>query len=345
MSLLAVAAQTDTRANARITVYHDGTVDKAMCTSRAIFARPGWIARHDDLIAKLPWDAYCSACHGHVPQRLIEHKSTAVKDTAAKDKNIAHSKNRAKAQLYDYIRDNSCLDTFCTLTLDKKYCDRKDADALAARLQTYLSNRVRRENLHYVAVYEYHKDGALHVHMLCNHDALKLTPARNWKTGRLVKHKGKDGRWHQIYNISDWRFGFTTAERCYGFRHAIANYVSKYISKSELKIRGRWYMHSHNLTLPEHRYFTVDYSAVTGKLYTVPERSARLEIKYTTPEQIAQHIDVERDWNTIYSTFVRQGISLDRAPKEQSSSAAGDLELTLREIDGTRTETAASFAT
>lgn len=88
MSLLAVETKQDIQANARLTVYHDGTVDKAMCTSRAIFVRPGWISRSNDIISKLPWDAYCAACHGHVPQQIIEHKkiTTTAAATAANKK-------------------------------------------------------------------------------------------------------------------------------------------------------------------------------------------------------------------------------------------------------------------
>jgi len=289
------------RRNARITIYSDGEIADARVCSRNIFRDDGW-AKMDkhDYIEKckdmMPTDDYLKICAtGSVPawllatERHINRKQKNVK----KNENVEHSRRRAKQHIYNYIRDNRKLDMFCTLTIAPEHAERFDPDELGKKLHDYLAHRVARRGLQYVAVYEYHKrDNALHVHMLCNQSALKLQRAINYKTGKKLSHKDKNGHWHAIYNVSDWRLGFTTAIKCYGNRCAIANYISKYVSKSEKKIRGRWYMHSHNLSYPTYKYFQCDYSKTIGSVQNI--KGANLHIKYTTVEQIAKNIDWER---------------------------------------------------
>ena len=289
------------RRNARITIYSDGETADARVASRNIFRADGWqkMDKHD-YIEKcenmMPDDDYLKICNtGSVPawllatERHINRKQKNVK----KNENVERGRRRAKQHIYNYIRDNRKLDMFCTMTIAPEHSERFNPDELGKKLHDYLSHRVSRRGLQYVAVYEYHKhDNALHVHMLCNQSALKLQRAINYKTGKKLSHKDKNGHWHAIYNITDWQLGFTTAIKCYGNRSAIANYITKYVSKSERKIRGRWYMHSHNLSYPTYKYFQCDYQKIIGSVQNI--KGANLHIKYTTVEQIAKNIDYER---------------------------------------------------
>lgn len=285
--------------NARITVYENGETDDARAYSRNIFLADGWEKKKRDIIALLPEETYIAACHGHIPYQLISHKIEMKKaDCSASEiarrnaESLKRSRRRAIEAIYEYIRNNDEMDCFCTLTLA---ADREDVDKLAKHLKEFLGKSVQRDNLHYIGVYEYHHDArALHVHLLCNQSALALVRATNAHTGKALSHKDKRGHWHAIYNISNWKFGFSTAMKVYGNRIAIAKYVTKYVTKSERKIRGRWYIHSHNIDRPEHRYYQVCYRDVIGKIVEAPAQ-AHLHIKYTSPEQIALHIDKERD--------------------------------------------------
>ena len=346
----------DLGCNARITVYADGTVDDAICCSRNIYTQPGYEQMSYSPISRLPWEQYSAACHGHVPHQLIAQVKQHSTHGSAADSAAAlrRSRRRAIESVYEYIRNNTDLDCFVTLTLAQ---ERQDVDKLAAHLKEYLGKAVQRSGLKYIAVYEYHHDGkALHVHLLCNQSALDLVRATSARTGRQLSHKDAHGHWHAVYNVANWRYGYSTAIKCYGNRIAIAKYVTKYVTKSEKKIRGRWYMHSHNIARPAHRYYQVCYNDVIGRAVTAPPE-AHLTIKYTTPEQIALHIDTERDLHcdrarSALSALAKQKydkwyfyFALDRAPEGQLSSAAGDLDRTSKKGNGTRTVATQKFAT
>ena len=332
----------DARRNARVTVYSNGEVADARVASRNIFRDTGWekMNKHDYIDKckdMMPAQDYLQICDtGIVPAWLLatERHIKQKRKNEQKEENVKRSRRRAIESVYEYIRNNTDLDCFVTLTLAQ---ERQDVDKLAAHLKEYLGKAVQRSGLKYVAVYEYHHDGkALHVHLLCNKSALQLRRAINYSTGKKLSHQDKHGHWHAIYNVSNWRYGYSTAIKCYGNRIAIAKYVTKYVTKSEKKIRGRWYMHSHNIARPAHQYYQVCYNDVIGRAVTAPPE-AHLTIKYTTPEQIALHIDTERDLHCDQKYHLSYFYFLDRAPEGQLSSAAGDLDRTSKKGNGTRT--------
>ena len=132
---------------------------------------------------------------------------------------LERSARRARAQLMEYI-DASDLDLFFTLTLAPDKIDRHDYKAAVRAFGTWADNRVRRRGLRYVAVPELHRDGAVHFHGLCNADAC-----------RLVDSGRRDRAGRKIWNLADWKIGFTTAVQLDGSREAVAHYVAKYIMK------------------------------------------------------------------------------------------------------------------
>lgn len=154
----------------------------------------------------------------------------------------AKGRSRARSKLYDLVRCNWQLDTMVTLTLDPAQIDRTAYPDIIKALSTWLSNRVRRDGLTYVAVPEYHADGeAIHIHGLCNWDALRTTYSGVKQRGRMV------------YNVTDWALGFSAAVRlgCTDAdRQAVAAYVAKYITKGGRKVGGRYFLHGGKLTRP-----------------------------------------------------------------------------------------------
>lgn len=151
-------------------------------------------------------------------------------------------RRRAMVRLFDYVRCNWDLDCMFTMTFDKEQIDRTSYEDIIKEVGQWLSNRVRRSGLKYIAVPEYHADGAaIHLHGMCNFAALQTK-----YSGVLQNGKG-------VYNITDFPFGFTAVKKIGSGdqdRHAVAVYVSKYITKSSTKVGGRYYLHGGKLLQP-----------------------------------------------------------------------------------------------
>ena len=173
---------------------------------------------------------------------------------------------RAKQRAYDYVRCNN-FTAFLTLTFDGDIIERDNYDEIIKKLNIWLDNRVRRNGLYYILCPEYHKNGAIHFHGLCNFESLKLTEAVNPHNGRKLRDHGV-----QIYNISDFPLGFTTVMPVTGedASKACAGYVFKYMTKQGLnnKIGGRYFLAGGNLRKPEYVYFNLDYDCVDA--YEIP---------------------------------------------------------------------------
>jgi hypothetical protein len=89
---------------------------------------------------------------------------------------------------------------------------------------------VRRHGLRYILVPERHKDGAFHFHGFMAGPGLEARDSGvEW-----------DGR--PVYNLPQWKLGFSTAQRLYGDYHAAVGYCCKYIGKQAgERPLGRWY--------------------------------------------------------------------------------------------------------
>lgn len=153
--------------------------------------------------------------------------------------------HRARVNVFDLAICNQ-FDLFCTFTYDPAQFDRTSYDETYGALKTWLSNRVQRRGLKYVAVPEYHRDGeAIHFHMLCNSEAVDLVDSGHRRAGK------------KVYNIPSWTFGFSTAQFITGERSVdfVSKYVSKYMTKSNgRKIGGRYYLSGGDLIRPTYIY-------------------------------------------------------------------------------------------
>lgn len=199
------------------------------------------------------------------------------------------SRRRARRRIFDYAICNE-WDAFVTLTLDAKQIDRNDYKAVIKRLNTFLSNRVQRRGLAYLGVPEYHKNGGLHFHFAVNNvrDAFSLADSgtvsiegrkRPIKVSTADRLGIPDGDRHTVYNITDWKLGFSTAILTYGTRGALAAYLSKELNKDCQKrlagtgaidkIGGRWYYHSNNLKKPVVMYENVGFRELSRFSYSV----------------------------------------------------------------------------
>ena len=237
----------------RIKMYPDGTQD-VLVASRAIFREPGW-----------------------------EEERPKVKCSSGKGSGGAddRARRRARSTVRDYCMANTDLRYFVTLTIAPDKLDRYDINAIMSKANRWLDNRVRRNGLKYVLVPELHKDGAVHFHGLIN-DSLGLVDSgtltggglsrpRRPKSGAERKRLLASGA-HVVYNVPDWKFGFSTAIELYGERSAAVSYVCKYISKSPAKIGGRWYYSGGQLDRAEVLLYDVDWLDVDRSgSWVIPE--------------------------------------------------------------------------
>ena len=181
-----------------------------------------------------------------------------VRDEA---ENRRKSYNRAKNNLFDLLMCTTEFDCFITLTLDGSKIDRYSYDEAVKALGVWLDNRVRRKGLKYVLVPEFHKDGAVHFHGLFNFNSLKAVRAVSPYSGLPMS----DDSGRPIYNISDYKLGFSTAIPLSGknARVATAKYCYKYITKSKgCKVGGRYYLSGGKLGRPRYSFVNIDYNSV-----------------------------------------------------------------------------------
>lgn len=121
---------------------------------------------------------------------------------------------RAKQTVFDIVASND-FDYFCTFTFrPDPEIDRYSFSDTSRAIRKYL----RISNIKkYVLVYEQHKDGAYHYHALAN------IPEKH------LKHHH-----HRIYNITNYKYGFTTAKKIIHDENSnirLAGYLVKYMTK------------------------------------------------------------------------------------------------------------------
>lgn len=198
------------------------------------------------------------------------------------------SRRRARRKIFDYIICND-FDMFVTLTLDAKLIDRNDYGAIIKRLNTWLGNRVKRKGIRYIGVPEYHKNGGLHFHFAVNGaDKFKLVDSGTVTVeGRKKPIRADTARFrgyapeqcHTVYNLPEWKLGFSTAILTYGDRGALAHYLSKELCKdvqkslvksgSIDKIGGRWYLHGGHFEKPVVELANRNFEEMSGYSYDV----------------------------------------------------------------------------
>ena len=273
-------------ANSRVKMYRDKDGNfipyELMCCSRLVFMQDGveLNEQREDALRELAYREAAGELFGGFAPRKGYKPAPPTKEEL-----LDASRRRAKRKIFDYCICND-FDIFITLTLDRKQIDRGDYAAVIKKVNTFLSNRVQRKGLKYIGVAEYHKNGGLHFHFAATSNAFKLVDSGTVSVeGRKqpIKKSTADrlgipeDQRHTVYNIADWRLGFSTAIYTYGERGALATYLSKELCKdvqkdlvasgSIDKIGGRWYYHSSNLDTPHVVLCNHNYNDMLGFSY------------------------------------------------------------------------------
>lgn len=225
--------------NACAYIYPDGSRD-LMVSTEPIFREAGWEApKKEAAAAKLP-----------LPRE-------AGKKSEGDD--AKRSATRARAKLRRLALANG-FDYFVTLTLDPQKIDRYDGAAIVKKLSTWCDNMTRRHGLRYILIPEQHQDGAWHFHGFMAGDGLQVVDSGiKW-----------DGR--EVYNLPQWKYGHTTAQRLYGDYHAAVGYCCKYIGKQQgQRPLGRWYYSGGALREPERVLLDLEYREIDAPVeYVLP---------------------------------------------------------------------------
>ena len=149
--------------------------------------------------------------------------------------------SRTIKAIYDITRCER-WDWFLTFTFNGDVVNRYDYTECTQKLSDWLSNMRRvAVDMKYIVVPEQHKDGAFHFHGLMKDvDNLEF---------RFSGHRDKKGR--RVYNVHNYKFGWTTATRVTDFRRS-SSYLCKYVTKDLCAVsKGKKrYWHSLNLNKP-----------------------------------------------------------------------------------------------
>lgn len=173
------------------------------------------------------------------------------------------SLKRAKDKIFEIVSCND-WDYMVTFTLDKNKINRYDCLEVQKRFSKWLDNCVQRKGLYALIVPELHEDGAIHFHGLIN-NALEMTFSETYKVKgdkrpiklSTLRKRGKfpqDSDVKEVYNVADYKLGFSTAVKLsgVGFDEAyeelsesvsrVAYYMTKYCTKDLDKIFGSYYI-------------------------------------------------------------------------------------------------------
>lgn len=182
-----------------------------------------------------------------VDKSVHKSKVSRKRDTSGErsEPDVERARRRAASKVRDLALCND-FRWFVTLTLDQQRVDRYDMGAIMRKVNSWLDNAVRRWGLRYVLVPERHKDGAVHFHGFFS-DAVAAVDSGH-----------KDSGGHAVFNLPQWRFGFTAAIELYGSYSSAVGYVCKYVRKQDEKIGGRWYYSGGALRTPDVSYGDVD---------------------------------------------------------------------------------------
>lgn len=210
--------------NAIVYTYPCGNVD-IICASDRSFVGSGW----EEVGAKPP------------------QRAKRAKGKKSEGDDRLRSMRRARSNLRRLALAND-FDVFVTLTLDPAKVDRYDSAAVTKVLNRWCDNMVRRHGLRYILVPEQHKDGAFHFHGFFAGAGLRL------------EDSGVEWDGQTVYNLPQWGYGFTTAQKLYGTYSAAVGYCCKYIGKQDgVRPMGRWYYSGGALAEPEKTYAVLEY--------------------------------------------------------------------------------------
>lgn len=229
---------------------------------------------------------------GKKKKELNEHFTKAYKNDKRTKEQEEHCKNisinKTKNKIYQLARANT-WEWFITLTFDRKKNDASDYQVVVDNLKRFIDNLRKNycPDLIYLIVPELHADGE-HYHF---HGLLANTGDLQFIYSGKIDKKNRP-----VFNIKQWRIGFTTATRVSDTAR-VSGYITKYITKeccSVLKNKKRYYA-SHNIEKPNIIYgvlseaeFLEMYADKIKYCKTVKIKEANMKVSYFELDYFAE---------------------------------------------------------
>lgn len=239
-------------------------------------------------IERKKFDRYTGEIYTRPTGELIENPFTGESERVRRmvdlEEYARKSCSRTIKKIYDIARSNR-WEWFMTFTFNEKRVRRYDYNDCTAKMSNWLKNmRKVCPDMVYVVVPEQHKDGAFHFHGLFS-NVMELD----------FKYSGKfDKKGRTVYNIGNYKWGWTTATKIDDFRRA-SSYLCKYITKDLCAVtRGKKrYWSSRNVELPEVIEYMIEDSE-DNRLMLFLEQSTyikKIETPFTNVTYIEKPID------------------------------------------------------
>lgn len=254
--LLKPVCGTSVMTNARLQIFPDGYIKLTACSDR-IFLPSGYEKIKDDYEKNVLDNPLFDSDDGLLGVR-------------------ADSIRRARSAIFNICMLND-FTHFATWTFDQKVIDRHDDESVKKKTLNFLENSVQRKGLCYLFVPERHKDGAVHFHGLIkgNYDFVDSgTVATKERKKPVMPSTAKRFGLTVIgpvYNVADWRNGWSTAMKLYDERKNVSKYIAKYVTKDSEKIYGHFYFAGGHGLIRKPQIFCcdVDFERIPGKAYQV----------------------------------------------------------------------------
>lgn len=198
-----------------------------------------------------------------------------------KEHSLYSSLNRTRSALYMYARQCD-WEYFITLTYSPDKIDsRYDFSLCMKKTHKWINNCKNRKarELLYLLVPEQHKDGAWHIHgLLCNTTGLTFTDSGKRYDGKIV------------YNLDDWKLGFSTATKV-ADTCKVSNYITKYITKDLCAVTPGKQRYFVSKSIPKPKTFTtlIDPDEIDGFIQEVAD-SYGADLEYQ--KDVSGYLDV-----------------------------------------------------
>ena len=171
---------------------------------------------------------------------------------------------------------------FITLTYSPdKIENRYDYSLCMKKVRKWINHCKERKanDLLYLLVPEQHKDGAWHIHgLLCNTTGLTFTDSGKRYDGKIV------------YNLDNWKLGFSTATKVTD-TYKVSNYITKYITKDLCAVTSGKQRYFVSKSIPKPKTFTalIDPSEVDSFVQEVAD-SYGADLEYQ--KDVSGYLDV-----------------------------------------------------
>ncbi len=283
------ACAEDWNTNTKTKVFPDGSTNTTYCNSRFIFkdkeineiyssaSRSVLIeekARELDVSLELA-ELWLKAFEMEQQEkRELEKEKRKLRISAASNiplKNVDRERDdilkRARDKCFDIARLNDWK-YFITVTFKGSKFEFDDPEVVMKKIRSYLMHKVQRNGMKYLLIPERHKKGGIHCHALVNDidvvdSGTVLVEGYPKPIKRETALKRGSTIKQTVYNIPSWKYGFSTAIEIDNST-AFAYYVTKYITKGNKKIFGKYYWSSRNcIREPQIIYHNSDFDHIT----------------------------------------------------------------------------------